>query len=44
MDSIQTIIINNFTTTSTGPFRLQLNNNNGNMGIIYVDEIILIKN
>lgn len=44
MDSIQTVMIENFTTTSTGPFRLQLNNNNGNIGVIYVDEIILIKN
>ena len=44
MDSIQTVMINNFTTNSTGPFKLQLNNNNGNIGVIYVDEIILIKN
>ena len=44
MDSIQTVLINNFTTTSNGPLRLQVNNNNGNLGVIYVDEIVLVKN
>ncbi len=44
MDSIQTVMINNFTTNTTGSLRLQVNNNNGSIGVIYVDEIILIKN